>query len=173
MSFLEVCLILMMRLPWEVQRYVEPIIRERFKEVYARDINLAQARLQRQVNERLAALPEYKRAFADRAIKKILSKYYGEPESKVESMVSVLLEAVERTEYRTILDHLHEARPSDVATLADSLSDFGLAELALIAEQALGRMAMLDRLEALCRDRATLEKQVHQAVEAKLWVFGL
>lgn len=157
----------------EVQRYVEPIIRERFREVYARDINLAQARLQRQVNERLAALPEYKRAFADRAIKKILGKYHGEPESKVESMVSVLLEAVERTDYRAVFDHLHEARPSDVATLAESLSDFGLAELAIIAEQARSRMAMLDQLEALCRDRATLEKQVHEALEANLWVFGL
>jgi hypothetical protein len=157
----------------EVRRYVEPIIRERFKEVYARDINLAQARLQRRVNERLAALPEHKRSFADRAIKKILGKYYGEPEAKVESMVSVLLEAVERTDYRAILEHLHEATASDVATLAESLSDFGLAELAIIADQARGRMAMLDRLEALCRDPATLEKQVHEALESNLWVFGL
>jgi hypothetical protein len=36
----------------EVRRYVEPIIRQRFKEVYTRDINLAQARLQRQVLRR-------------------------------------------------------------------------------------------------------------------------
>jgi hypothetical protein len=157
----------------EVRRYAEPIIRERFKEVFARDINLAQARLQRRVNERLAALPEYKRGFADRAIKKILGKYYGEPESKVESMVSVLLEAVERTDYRAILDHLHEASASDVAALAESLSEFGLAELAIIAEQARGRMSMLDHLDALCRDPTTLEKQVHEALEANLWVFGL
>lgn len=157
----------------EVRTFVEPIIRERFKEVYAREISLAQARLRRQVNERLAALPEYKRTFADRAIKKILAKYLGEPESKVESMVSVLLDAVERTDYRAILEHLHEASASDVATLAESLSDFGLAELAIIAEQARGRMAMLDRLEALCRDPATLEKQVHEALEANPWVFGL
>jgi hypothetical protein len=157
----------------EVRAFVEPIIRERFKEVYARDISLAQARLQRQVNERLAALPGYKRTYADRAIKKILDKYYGEPESKVESMVSVLLNALERTDYRAILDHLYETRPSDVARLAESLSDFGLAELAIIADQARGRMAMLDRLEALCRDPATLERQVHEALEANLWVFGL
>ena len=59
----------------EVRHYVEPILRERFKDVYAREISLAQARLQRKVNERLAALPEHKRAYADRAIKKILGKY--------------------------------------------------------------------------------------------------
>ena len=157
----------------EVRHYVEPILRERFKDVYAREISLAQARLQRKVNERLAALPEHKRAYADRAIKKVLGKYYGEPPSKVESMVNILLEAVERTDYRAILDHLHEASASDVATLAESLSEFGLAQLAIIADQARGRMAMLDRLEALCRDPATLEKQVHEALEANLWVFGL
>jgi hypothetical protein len=157
----------------EVRRYVEPILRERFTEVYARDINLAQARLQRKVDARLAALPECKRTFADRAIKKILGKYYGEPESRVESIVSVLLEALERTDYRAILDHLHEAKSSDIATLAESLADFGLAELAIIAEQARGRMAMLDRLETLCANPATLEKQVHEALEANLWVFGL
>ena len=88
-------------------------------------------------------------------------------------MVNILLEAVERTDYRAILDHLHEASASDVATLAESLSEFGLAQLAIIADQARGRMAMLDRLEALCRDPATLEKQVHEALEANLWVFGL
>lgn len=157
----------------EVRRYAEPIIRERFKEVYARDINLARARLQRQVNERLAALPEHKRSFADRAIKKILGKYYREPPEKVESMVSVLLEALERGEYRLILEHLHEATASDVATLAESLSEFGLAELAIIADQARGRMEMLDRLEDLCRDPATLEEQVHEALESNLRVFGL
>ncbi|WP_281269186.1 ATP-binding protein [Thiocapsa rosea] len=156
-----------------VRRFVEPILREKFREEYVRDINLAQARLQRGINERLAALPEHKRDFADRAIKKILGKYYGEPESKVESMVSVLLEAVERTDYRAILEHLHETRSSDIARLAESLSEFGLAELAVIAEQTSTRLQMLDRLEALCRDPNALEKQVHEALESNLWVFGL
>jgi len=156
-----------------VRHFVEPILRAKFREQYARDINLAQARLQRRINERLAALPEHKRAFADRAIKKILGKYYGEPESKVEAMVSVLLEALERTDYRAILDHLHQTQPSDIAKLAESLSEFGLAELAVIAEQAYTRMQMLDRLEALCRDPNALEKQVHEALESNLWVFGL
>lgn len=157
----------------EVGRYVEPIIRDKFTETYARDIGLAQARLQRQINEKLAALPEHKRAYADRAIKKILGKYYGEPESKVEAMVSVLLEALERSDYRAILDHLYESKSSDIAKLAEALSDFGLAELAIVADQARSRMKMLDHLETLCHDRATLEKQVHEALEANLWVFGL
>jgi hypothetical protein len=157
----------------ELQRYVAPVVREQFKDNYARDINLAQARLKRRINERLAALPEYKRTFAERAIKKVLGKYYGEPESKVEAMVAVLLEALERTDYRAIIEHLHEASAPDIATLAESLCDFGLAELAMIAEQAHGRRAMLDRLETLCRDPATLEKQIHEALEANLWVFGL
>lgn len=59
-------------------------------------MSLAQARLTRKINERLSALPEYKRVYADKAIKSILGRYYGEPESKVEPIVSVLLDAVEK-----------------------------------------------------------------------------
>jgi len=65
----------------QVREYVQPIIREKVKEQYGKEIALAQARLQKKINERLAAFPEYKRKYADKAIKAILGKYYGEPES--------------------------------------------------------------------------------------------
>ncbi|MCO1451129.1 hypothetical protein [Burkholderia multivorans] len=66
----------------EVEGYVQPILREAYEQQYRREIQLAQARLQRAILTRLSALPEHKRAFADRAIKKILDKYYGEPRAK-------------------------------------------------------------------------------------------
>jgi hypothetical protein len=53
----------------------------------------------RSAQGRLSKLPEYRRQFADRAIKKVLNKFYGEPESKAEPMVHVLLEALEHSGY--------------------------------------------------------------------------
>jgi len=155
-----------------VEGYVQPLLREAFKEQYGKEMQLAQARLQRKIQDRLSTLPEYKRIYADRAIKKVLDKYYGEPESKVEPIVFVLLEALERSDYRDILEHIADAPRSDIAALAESLSDFSLAEMAFLGEQARARKAFLDNLECLCEDAGTLESAMHKAIQNALWIFG-
>ncbi len=156
----------------EVEGYVQPILREAYEQQYRREIQLAQARLQRAILTRLSALPEHKRVFADRAIKRILDKYYGEPESKVEPVVNVLLEAMERSDYRILLEHIAEATPGDVAGVAERLDEFGLAEMAFLVQQATARQIFLDQLDALARDAATTEAVLHKALERNLWVFG-
>ena len=156
-----------------VREHVQPILRAKVKKEYGQEINLAQARLQKRINERLASLPEYKRKYADKAIKAVLGKYYGEPESKVEPIVCVILDALERTDYRTVLDYIHEAKHSDIAKLAEVLAEFGLAEIALIGEQAKSRLEFLDRFEQLCHEDDTDEMLVHSSLERNLWIFGV
>lgn len=156
----------------EVEAYVQPILQEAYEQQYRQEIQLAQARLQKAILTRLSALPEHKRAFADRAIKKILDKYYGEPESKVEPVVNVLLEAMERSDYRILLEHIDAAIPGDVAGIADRLNDFGLAEMATLVQQAAARQVFLDQLDKLARDATSSEAMMHKALERSLWVFG-
>ena len=156
----------------EVEAYVQSILREAYEQQYRQEIQLAQARLQKAILTRLSALPEHKRVFADRAIKKILDKYYGEPESKVEPVVNVLLEAMERSDYRILLEHIDAAPPGDVAGIADRLNDFGLAEMATLVQQAAARQVFLDQLDKLARDATTSEAMMHKALERSLWVFG-
>lgn len=156
----------------EVEAYVQPILRDAYEQQYRREIQLAQARLQRTILARLSALPEHKRTFADQAIKKILGKYYGEPETKVEPVVNVLLDAMERSDYRILLEHIAEATPGDVAGIAERLSEFGLAEMAILVQQAAARQVFLDQLDALGRDTATTEAVMHKALERNLWVLG-
>lgn len=155
-----------------IREYVQPLVREKVKAEYSREIALAQARLQKKINERLSALPKYKRQYADKSIKAVLNKYYGEPESKVEPIVNVLLDALERTDYRTILDYIHKAERSDIAKLAEVLTEFGLAELAILGEQVKGRLEFLNHFEKLCQEGATKESLVHQALAKNLWIFG-
>nr|VFJ70983.1 MAG: Histidine kinase-, DNA gyrase B-, and HSP90-like ATPase [Candidatus Kentron sp. FW] len=156
----------------EMEAYIQPIIREKVREEYGREIALAQARLQKKVNQRLATLPQYKRQYADKAIKAILDKYYGELESKVEPIVSVLLDALERTDYRAVLDYIHDADRSDIAKLAEVLTEFGLAELAILGEQVKSRLEFLNRFEELCQDIQVKEAMIHASLEKNLWVFG-
>lgn len=156
-----------------VEEYVQPILREAFEQQYRQEIQLAQARLQKAIQARLSALPEHKRQFADRAIKKVLDKYYGEPESKVEPIVYVLLEALERSDYRTLLEHIADSSRRDISALAEGLNDFGLAEMGNLVEQARARTLFLNQLELLVCDEATSEVIMHKALERNLWVFGI
>jgi len=155
-----------------VAEVVQPILREKFKEVYGQEIHLSKARLQKKYNERISSLPEHKRKFADRAIKRVLERFYQEPEDKVEPVVNVLLDAIERSDYRAVLEQIHESKHSEVALFAEALDKFGIFEMANMAEQASSRLAFIDYLETLCESPSTLEKDVHRAIEHNLWLFG-
>ncbi len=156
----------------KVAEYVQEKLRTAFTETHGTEIRLAHARLQKTVHERLAALPEFKRTYADRAIKKVLEKYYDEPSNKVESIVFVVLEALERSDYRIVVEHLAEAPRRDVVALAESLDYFGLADMAFLVEQALARSTFLDQLEQLTISDNTLESTIHKAIEHNLWILG-
>lgn len=151
---------------------VQPTLVSAFETRYRRDIQLAQARLKRSVNERLAELPEYRREYAQRAIERVLDRFYGDAPEKIEPYIFVLLEAIENADYGTVLRHLAEAERSDVVAVAEALADFGLADMAHLVEQAKARHAFLDKLEALAHDPKTLEVQMHKAIEKNLWLLG-
>lgn len=155
-----------------VTAYVQPLLYKAFRDKFGREIQLAQARLKKEINERLARLPEHRREQADKAIKNILNKFFGEPAEKIEAYVHVLLEAIEHSEYGAVVSHLASAPKHDVVAIAHGLDQFGLADLAHLVEQAQARQQSLDRLEDLTRDPSTLEAQMHQALEHNLWVLG-
>jgi len=156
----------------QITKFVQENLLEAFRATYGMEMRMAHARLQRTLSGRLEKLPEHKRAFADRAIKKILKKYYDEPAHKVQALAFVVLEAVERTEYRAIVEHLAEANRGDIANLADALESFGLADMAVLVDQARARLQFLDDLEHLVHNDNCLEVAVHKAIEVNLWILG-
>lgn len=156
----------------EIIAFVQRHLLEAFRVTHGMEMRLAHARLKKAVEGRLQKLPEHKREFADRAIKKVLKKYYDEPAHKVQALAHVVLEAVERTEYRLIMEHLAEAKRGDVSNLADALERFGLADMAVLVDQAKARLQYLDDLEQLIRDKSCLEITVHKAIEVNLWILG-
>lgn len=157
----------------ELTSIIQPILREQLKSVYGQEMHLAQARLRKAAKERISKLPENRREFADQAIKKILDRFYQEPEDKLEPIVNVLLDALERSDYRVVLEHINDAKHSEVGRFAEALEEFGFVELALVAEQATNRLRFLDYLEEICSKNETLEKHVHKAIEKNLWLFGV
>jgi hypothetical protein len=157
----------------EVQERVRREVGGQMERVFRDDVSTAKARLKKEHYRRIETLPEHRRAFAERALDDLLRKFYGEAEDKVDTMVSLVLDAFEKDEYWTVCRRIDDARHSDVARFAEALEDYGLYDMAVMVEQAVRRKRVLDDLDALANNPETLEQQMHQALEKNLWVFGV
>lgn len=155
---------------------LKPVVQAHLKNavegVFKREVTLQRARIQRQINLRLAEMPEHRRRFAQVALEKVMKRFYGESEERVETVASVILDAFEKDEYWLVLKQIDESKGGDVETFASALEVFGLLDMALMANQAKSRLKVLDHLDDLVRNPATLEKNVHSVIERNLWVLG-
>jgi hypothetical protein len=156
----------------KLQNILQPILFEKATEVYQADIKMAFARLQKEIQERISKLPENRREYANKRITSILNRFYDEDPNKAKPIVDVLLEAMERNDYRRILEEIAEAKKSSVAKFAEALESFGLLELSEMSERALERLQFLDDLDDLIQNEDTLEADVHRVFEKNLWVLG-
>jgi hypothetical protein len=155
-----------------VEDIVRATVRASLNETFRSEMNLAKGRVQQEINRRLAELPEYRREFAKKAMERIMLRFYGQPDERIQPIVSVVLDALERDEYWQVLDKINTARHDDVGVLADALHEFGILELAMVGQQARRRLGILDQLDALIADEGTLEQTVHKALETNLWILG-
>lgn len=156
----------------EVRSWAADKVRAQLAQTFTKEVSAQEARVRPRLQPKLELIPEARRAAAEAGIKRVLQKFYGENDDKIELVASLMLEAFERDEYWLILQKIDEATRSDVAKLADILDEFGLVDLATIGHQAKGRLRFLDELELLIKNQGTLEAQVHRAIERNLWVLG-
>lgn len=156
----------------EVRQWAAGQLKQKLGATFKTEVSLQKARLQKEVNQRLAKLPENRRKTAEQAIARILEKLYGENEERQSVVVSLMLDAFEKDEYWLVLKSIDEATQADVGRLAGVLDQFGLVDLAVVGQQAKGRLAFLDQFDALIANPATLEKEVHTAIERNLWILG-
>jgi hypothetical protein len=156
----------------DLRKQVQNDVAGNVGEVFKQEVSLAKARRQKEINQRLAKLPEYRREFAERALESAMRKFYGEAEDKIDTLVSLVLDAFDRDDYFAVCQKLDQARYGDVATFAEALEGFGLLDMAVMAQQAVRRVQFLDALDLLVAKSETLEKDMHVALEKSLWVFG-
>lgn len=151
---------------------IQSHLRNAVEDVFKREVTLQRARIQRTINLRLAEIPEHRRRFAQIALERVMKRFYGESEEKVEAVVSVVLDALEKTEYWQVLKEIDQSKDADIEIFASALEEFGLLDLAMVASQTSSRRKLLDHLESLIRNPKTIEKNVHNVIEKNLWLLG-
>lgn len=156
----------------EISSWAADQVRAEVGRVFAKEVNLAKARRQRQINLRLAKLPEHRRHFAQRELDQIFNKYWADSDDRIDTMIALVFDAFEKDEYFFVCQEIEEASHADIAKLAEALNDFGLMDMAILGQQARRRLQYLDYLDDLVADEETLESTVHKAIETNLWVFG-
>ena len=147
-------------------------VKKSVDEVFATDMKMARIRYQRKINNELAKLPEYKQPFAKKALHKTLEKFYGETEDRINTVISVMVTAMEKDHYWDIISNIQETDNHDVEKFAGALSDFGLLEMSIVTSQAINRLRFLDELTVLINNNDTLEKDIHKALENNTWIIG-
>ena len=155
-----------------LEPFVQKHLRENIRKVHAKEIKQVEVRLKPEVDRRLEMLPEHRREFARQAVSRVIFRLYGENQERVAVVVAVVLDAMEKDEYFQVVQGLNDARDKDVKTLADALESFGLMDMAVVGKQAQSRLRLLDSLDELVSKPATLEKDVHSALDQNLWVLG-
>lgn len=151
-----------------------PEVSKNLQQAHNREYNLAKARWQREINNRLALMPESRRAIVKERVERLVSRSYqeGEKQERITALVNLVIDALEMDEYWTVCHNIEDSDKSDVFSFAKALHDFGLADLAFIGTQAKRRLTFLHGLAEMSRNKETLEAQMHNALAENLWVFG-
>jgi Histidine kinase-, DNA gyrase B-, and HSP90-like ATPase len=144
----------------EVENYVKEVVKQALQDSHAREMQLQSARLQKQIRERLARLPEYRRQYAQDAINRILKRFYGESEERIATIAEVALDALEHDAYWAVFEKIDECSKKDIGALSEALEQFGLLELSTIGVQALNRRRFLDYLDKIAEYPDTHEKEM-------------
>ncbi len=156
----------------EARKWVRDQIAHQVRQKFQADVEEQVKRRGRTVEQRLAQMPKHRREIARAQLQRVLQKLYGESEERIDTVVNLILDAMEKDEYWLVCEHLNQSRDGDVEVLAAALEDFGLVDLAVMAQQARRRLELLDRLDELASNPNTLEKDMHTALDRNLWVFG-
>ena len=156
----------------EAREWVCGQVAQQMRQTFKSDVKAQLNRRKNLIEQRLANLPEHRREFARQQLERVLQKFYGEAEERIDTVVSLMLDAMEKDEYWQVCRSLQQCDFADVAALASALECFGLVDLAVMAQQAKRRLELLDYLDRLAANPRTLEREMHTALDTNLWVFG-
>ncbi len=160
------------KLKQEIEEALQGWMVESLQEGCKQEMTLAKARHQKKINSYLSTLPEHRKQFAKSALEKVIEKFWTEEDSKIDTIISVMIDALEKGQYWSVLENIDQADDHHIEKLANAFNEFGLYEITMMTQQASAKAKFLDRMQDLIDNEQTLESTVHQALANNLWIFG-
>jgi len=160
------------KLKQEIETALQSWMVDSLQEGCKQEMTLAKARHQKKINAYLSKLPEYRQQFAKLALEKVIEKFWTEDDTKIDTIISVMIDAFEKGHYWAVLENIDQADDHHIEKLADAFNEFGLYEITMMTHQASAKAKFLDKLQTLIDSPETLEATVHQALANNLWVLG-
>ena len=156
----------------ELQSKIRPMLEESFGNVYQREVNAAKVRLRRRINGSMDRIPTYRKEQAQIIMEKVIRKFFGESETRQAAVFSLLLDAFQQNDYFPVMQKLEASREGEIEEIADVFSEFGLLDVALLAQQSSQRLAVLHDFEHLILNPETDPDQIRRVLSNNLWMLG-
>jgi Histidine kinase-, DNA gyrase B-, and HSP90-like ATPase len=160
------------KLKQEIENALQGWMVDSLQEGCKQEMILAKARHQNKINAYLSKLPEFRQQFAKAALEKVIEKFWTEDDTKIDTIISVMIDAFEKGHYWAIIENIDQAANHHIEQLASAFNEFGLYEIAMMTHQASAKAKFLDKLQTLVDNPDAVEATVHQALANNLWVFG-
>ena len=156
----------------EITEKIQPLLIESLLSTYERELHFSKARLKKTLQNAIRGMSPIRRKYVENTVDRILKKFYGESEARIANVLSVLLESLEKNDYWMVMQNMEHQQDHQVEDMVDAFSEFGLIDIAMIAQQSTHRLQILRNLESLIFNPETKVYQIRKALENNLWLLG-
>ncbi len=122
------------------------------------------------IEARLRELPTSVRNKAKEVISTLVAKMKEQEEKDIIDFAGRILQYFESNVLKELLDSILQADSNDVEKLADLISEWGVRNVAGVANLIRQHINIIKKLEELVNDTSALEKQIHKLFEKNLWL---
>lgn len=156
----------------ELEQKIIPLLEASLVAVYRRELDASRVRLRRRINGSMDRVPTYRQGQVQVVMDRVLRKFYGESETRLAAVFSLMLDAFEKNDYWPVMQKLETSREAEGAAITDIFSEFGMLDVALLAQQSTHRLRILKELEHLIMDSGTKPADICIILANNLWMLG-
>ena len=122
------------------------------------------------IDTRLKDLPSSVRKKAKEVISTLVAKMKEQEEKDIINFAEMILNYFESNVLKELLDKILDADSNDWEKLADLISEWGVRDVAGVANLIRQHIQIIKKLEELVNSPSTQEKQIHKLFEKNLWL---
>ena len=122
------------------------------------------------IESRLKGLPSSVRSKAKEVISALVAKMKEQTEEDIIHFAGLILQYFESNVLKELLDKILKADSNDVEKLADLISEWGIRDVAGVANLIRQHIQIIKKLGDLVNKTDTQEKQIHKLFEKNLWL---